>query len=638
MFTLRLRFATILLLFLLLAQSPLTFGQVINSSNNGGDVCPNRVYTYSINTSCLVNWAVTGGTIQGASTNTNRISVIWNDIPTVQSTTPFSTNVRATLSGCSNPPLVQPASVFVSSISNVTPGPLTINGAAVFRQHALPFGDNAALTLRVPLVTLPQSSARAVPLHALTYEWVIPVNWRYNGTNIVSDGVTPRRFSGSPQAGNQITVTPAPGTGGTISVRAVNNNCINASTGPDNSLSQTLSLHVVRPTPSLTILSDRSPTGGNFTLNCGDQSDYRFRVVVGSIPSGGSFSNQAFRVSGQLAATGPLTGSNSVNTAFSGATGTAGISFQARYTRNGVSIDTEAPNVNVTIQSALTPISFASLPHRLCNGESATLRVNPVPGATRYTWTLAASGQLLTPVPPVSATGQEYVTTSPELPVTVRLNPSLYSYRAAVTVTAGSRACGNSRVTGTLTLGVADQINLYSSNRNSFQICAHQPIQFTVSLLGQQGEVTGYDWLVNEMPFNGPGSGSSTITVFTPAAGQRLSVLATVHSRCGDISRGLDVTTVGYIDGLPCEAAIIGATPPRPQVVAYPNPANTTLTLEQGGGTVRLADAYGKTVQSQTTSPGRLQLDTSRLPAGLYFLEMRDAKGTPVRQQIRIEH
>lgn len=79
-----------------------------------------------------------------------------------------------------------PLPVFVSSISKVTLRALTIIGTTVAGRYARPCSDNTALTLRVPLVALPQSNPRAVPLHALTYEWVIPVNWRYNGTNIVS--------------------------------------------------------------------------------------------------------------------------------------------------------------------------------------------------------------------------------------------------------------------------------------------------------------------------------------------------------------------------------------------------------------------------------------------------------------------
>jgi len=46
--------------------------------------------------------------------------------------------------------------------------------------------------------------------------------------------------------------------------------------------------------------------------------------------------------------------------------------------------------------------------------------------------------------------------------------------------------------------------------------------------------------------------------------------------------------------------------------------------------------AYGQPVRTQMAQPGRLHLDVRHLPAGLYFLELRDATGKTVRKQIRI--
>lgn len=599
-----------------------------------GDACPNREYTYTYTGSGIgCKWVVKGESsiVSGGGVGSTSITVRWKDVPTDANSNPTSIAMDCGTGGTTT------RAVFVSSISNVTPGPLTVNGTAVGAQFALPFGDNTALTLKVPPVELPRSSAGAVPLYALTYEWVIPADWRYSD-GYVSNGSTPHRLSGSPQAGNQIAVTPAPGTDGTISVRAVNNNCINASTGPDNSLSQTLNVSVTRPTPTLTIVSDKTPNGGNFSLNCGDQSDYHFRVVVAPIPSGGSFSNQAFQVTAPLTATGPLTGSYAVNTAFSGATGLAGLLFRARYTRNGASTDVYAA-VQIDVKSSLAPISFVNLPTHLCNGESAILRANQVVGASQYTWTLPAI--LTTTATPTTPGGRDYVTTTPQLPITVGGNAYLYTYRVAVQVAAGSASCGSSSTTGTFVVGLAEQINVSSSSQtssqNPYQVCANQPIHFAVTLDGQQANVTGYDWVVNDAAY-APGNGSSAINLYSPPAGQSLHVIATVHSPCGDLTRGVYVTSANSIDGQPCEQFFTGPSQPAEQMAAYPNPADRDLTLEQGGGTVRLSDAYGKPVRSQATRPGRLHLDTSRLPAGLYFLEMRDGKGQPVRKQIQVRH
>ena len=74
------------------------------------------------------------------------------------------------------------------------------------------------------------------------------------------------------------------------------------------------------------------------------------------------------------------------------------------------------------------------------------------------------------------------------------------------------------------------------------------------------------------------------------------------------------------------------------QTAAYPNPSDDMLNLEQGGGPVILTDVQGRPVRSQTAQPGSVHVDTRSLPAGLYFLEMRDAAGKPMRQQIRVSH
>jgi hypothetical protein len=204
----------------------------------------------------------------------------------------------------------------------------------------------------------------------------------------------PHHVSGSPQAGNQISVTPAPSTDGTISVRAVNDRCINnSSAGTDNSLSQTLRVSVTRPSPSLTIVSDKTPAGGGFSISCGDQSDYHFRPATGAVPSGGFFDNYSFYFIGPITPNGPVANAAPV-TNFTGATGSVGVSLIARYTRNGASITVSAPRIGVTVQPLPRPLISSSLgasdpagPYPvLCPGSTATFATT-VAGANSYTWT-----------------------------------------------------------------------------------------------------------------------------------------------------------------------------------------------------------------------------------------------------------
>lgn len=195
------------------------------------------------------------------------------------------------------------------------------------------------------------------PIYALTYEWVIPSGWRYSD-GVVSDGTTSRRIPATSTAqGSQISVTPAPGTGGTISVRAINNNCLRASTGPDNSVSQLQSFNLIRSTPQLSIISDKSPSGGDFALICGDQSDYHFRSIASAVPAGGSFDNYtfSFQGSGVITPTGGVAGATPASN-FTGATGTAYVGMNARYTRNGASTTVSAPVITVRVVAPGKPV------------------------------------------------------------------------------------------------------------------------------------------------------------------------------------------------------------------------------------------------------------------------------------------
>ncbi|WP_223650438.1 hypothetical protein [Hymenobacter psoromatis] len=398
-----------------------------------GDACPNNNYTYTYTGSALgCSWVVKGAytLVSGGQANSTSITVNWKDVPTDATNNPTSVGLSCNTGG---PPAL---SVFVSSISNVTPGPLTINGTQVNSGYPLPFGDVTTLALSVPLVAVPNTTNNQ--FSALTYDWVIPNGWKYNdGTNAVSDGSTAHRVgysSNSGKAGNQISVTSAAGTGGTIRVQAINNNCVGASAGPVNSVSQFLYANIVRTTPQLTIISDKSPTGGNFTLICGDQSDYHFRSTSDPLPAGGSFSNYAFsfQSNGVITPMGSVAGPTPA-TNFTGATGTALVGLRASYSRNGASTTVSAPGITVQVVAPPQPVITSSVAspgpglYPLLCGPSArvTLSTN-VAGATSYTWkatgglglngpgvaTLTTSSSSVTIFPGSDAGGEGVVTVS----------------------------------------------------------------------------------------------------------------------------------------------------------------------------------------------------------------------------------
>lgn len=482
---------------------------------------------------------------------------------------------------------------------------------------------------------------------------------------MVSDGTSPHRVnynSNSGQAGNQLSVTSAAGNGGTISVRAINNNCVGASAGLVSSTSQPYNIDVTRTTPQLTIISDKSPNGGNFTLFCGDQSDYHFRSANITPLAGGVIDNYVFNFKGVgvINPTGDVPGPNPV-TYFTGATGTAGVDLSARYTRNGASTSIYASNVAITVQSPPQPIITSSVAspgpglYPLLCGSSATLTLSTtsVPGVTSYTWTATHGLGINGPGVSTLTTSSNRVTIFPgsgsdEGSVTVSAANGNVATCASSTSAAYYVAYGGAYEDGTVLMH-ADSFN-YEADcpYGCAGICpgsrvtmrarhpSHTPVLEAVWKI-YRTDVSPAQLLATQS-FSGSSIGNSMAdyTFAGSVVGNRYQIELQERNSCG--WGNIATHPLEVID---CGGGYepFGTNPGRPtlELMAYPNPASDELTLEQGGGFVRLTNAQGQTVRSQTAKPGRLHLDTRALPAGLYFLEMHDAKGQPVRKQIRLE-
>ncbi len=76
----------------------------------------------------------------------------------------------------------------------------------------------------------------------------------------------------------------------------------------------------------------------------------------------------------------------------------------------------------------------------------------------------------------------------------------------------------------------------------------------------------------------------------------------------------------------------------------YPNPASTTLHLSLSGtetenAPLLLSDATGRIVARQTAQPdGNATIDVSALPAGVYFVQYRNANGTQTTERVSVTH
>ncbi|WP_206599831.1 T9SS type A sorting domain-containing protein [Hymenobacter glacialis] len=504
--------------------------------------------------------------------------------------------------------------------------------------------------LKVPALSLPQSPApNQVARFAVTYRWIIPSGWRYTdatGNNVIrtSDGTTAVDVTDGYQAalgtgvqgGNQIRVLPAPSTGGTISVQAIDNTC-SGRTNPGatvNSISRVFSTTVNRPTPALTIVSNRTPQGGPLTLFCGESlSDQQVRYLTGPVPAGGGFSSPLFAVSGVVRSFCCLN-SNNPGLTLNGV-GTGSIGLTATYTRNGASTTVTAAPVAVTVRSDLAPPVFTALPN-LCQGETKTLRVAPVPGAQSYQWTLPSSFLTPTTVAPTAPGSYRYITQGPEITVTASSAP-YSSGSVLVDVVAGGSGCGSSSATGSVIVGLGDRVLAVTPSPGSVfyydQVCANQPIQFTATIDQQQATDVSYSWEVDGVAVATSGS---TINAYTPGPGQSISVSVTASSACGSLIATRTLYAASSIDGQPCEAGAYRTTP-APEAV-YPNPADDKLYVQQGGGEVTLYNLQGQPVSHRSAKPGLIHLNTKHLPTGLYILHYPNATGQTVRQQVRIEH
>ncbi|MEJ7664040.1 MAG: hypothetical protein WKG07_33170 [Hymenobacter sp.] len=451
---------------------------------------------------------------------------------------------------------------------------------------------------------------------------MIPSGWRYSD-GAVSDGTTPRRVPTTSNAqGNQISVTPSPDGSGLVNVRAINNNCVRASTGAVNSISQLQSFNLIRSTPQLTIISDKSPGGGDFSLTCGDRSDYHFRSTSTPLPAGGNFDNYVFSFQGNgvITTTGNVAGPMP-SVSFSGATGTALVGLQARYTRNGASTTVSAPGVTIQVVSPPQPVITSSAAQPLLCGSSATITLaTSVAGATSYTW--KATGGL-----GINGPGVATLTTSSN---SVTIFPGSGSGNGLVSVAATSGNVSNCASPTSAGFGVAyggpvrDGYWLMHSDRFDYEsncptgcagICPGSRLRIqprnpsNTAVLEAVWKVYRTDvspaQLLFTQNFTGSTDGSSLLDYkFTGSVvGNQYQIQLQERNVCG-----LGPINSYNLEVIDCAG---GYEPFRKstskvasQTSAYPNPSDNELTLEQGGGLVNLTDAQGP-ARAQPNGPAR---------------------------------
>ena len=243
-----------------------------------------------------------------------------------------------------DPAPIQKLHVTLRNLSLASLGTITATGD-------LAFGGNTPITLCVPAVNvLPGQPADQ-------YYWTIPSGWVYAYGNQVSTGA---RVLIPGTASNCISVTPTPqGTSATVRVSAADGTCRNQGYTLGSETAE-VPLTFDRPVPTLSIISDKSPSGGNFSLFCGDNTNYNFRYVTApaTLPAGGSFSFDG-AVGNRWRATGSMLNvygstSNPTGIVTSG-NGPGTVTLNMTYGRNGVSAQVSATPVTVTVTGQVEP-------------------------------------------------------------------------------------------------------------------------------------------------------------------------------------------------------------------------------------------------------------------------------------------
>ena len=73
------------------------------------------------------------------------------------------------------------------------------------------------------------------------------------------------------------------------------------------------------------------------------------------------------------------------------------------------------------------------------------------------------------------------------------------------------------------------------------------------------------------------------------------------------------------------------------KTLIYPNPVNDKLTIEaeQALGTVEIYNLMGALVYSQKDCANKVEINTSDLPTGIYFIRMTNDKTSEARRFVK---
>ncbi|WP_165768244.1 T9SS type A sorting domain-containing protein [Hymenobacter amundsenii] len=297
------------------------------------------------------------------------------------------------------------------------------------------------------------------------------------------------------------------------------------------------------------------------------------------------------------------------------------------YTRNGASTTITANPITVTVASQTATPEFTEYGD-MCLGTSRTFAVAPVPGATSYTWTLPANF-----VGPTTVT-----TTEPRLLATAPTTGGCNF--CFVQVAANANGCPAGVASAPLNYG-GMSVRISTPYGLPSEVCRDTEVTYEANVSDRPNlpnlPQLVYTWTVDGV-IVAQGPTEARISVLSPPPGQQTSIRVDVED--GGCSRStFDAVGLQSVSRLSSGEYCAEFSMYRQSTsLAYPNPADATVTLEQApGATITIFNSQGQPMYEGKANKEAVRIDTRAWPAGLYFVQRRQGN-TIERQQLQIKH
>jgi uncharacterized protein (DUF736 family) len=570
---------------------------VISPSPTSQAYCPLASTTYSVTNingalpNCFYSWTIAGGTIVSGSAGINRtsVSVNWADLP-------GSGTLTVTTSNCSpsgdNGSTTTSTYVRRSVFGQNFIGPPT---ALCNNTINIPYCSPGVATVCADRMYIQGTGGIAQPplTEVSRYIWSIPSGWKSNTTT------GPATIS---TTSNSIPIEPLPTNtaGGTVTViGSVSNAC----SGTLNSQPKTIT---ITRTPILSI----TPPAGFTGAKCGITTPLTFSVTALACAIG---SNYTWTVPAGWGGSSPT---NSITVTPSGNNGGT-LRVDIGLSTGGSVTVTYNISYAATV-AAPQSVSTNNPNFDLCNFDAFSYTANPPTGYPTnfgFDW-YTIRGTLI-----------NQTASSQSTPIHTTSNTVLVNVPGSVFGTEQIYVrMNNNNCTPSPYRVVNIKVGPYGNEEFSIigpqTVCANQAADFRSSFI--TSDVTGYQWSAPS-GWSNSGQGTPYFSVSVPSPFFGGAITLRLLNRCG-------WTNTPYVLNL--SNSCFG-------FAASPNPAGNTLVISDldpaKETSASLLDKNNNTLKTASSKDGKIELDLTQVPNGLYILLVKQNDKSET-QQIVINH